>query len=67
MKRLLIDDGLRDLAKEYKKALAKKFTAKPTKKLEDLKSQLPVDYEEERTYIQHIIDNYESIILLEPE
>lgn len=68
MKRLLIDDKLRELAKEYKKALAKKFTAKPTKKLEDLKSQLdPVVYAEERTYIQHIIENYDSIILLEPE
>ena len=58
MKRLLIDDRLRDLAKRYKKALAKKFTAKPTKKLEDLKSQLdPVAFAEERTYIQNIIDH----------
>lgn len=68
MKRLLIDDRLRDLAKRYKKALAKKFTAKPTKKLEDLKSQLdPVAFAEERTYIQNIIDHYDDIILLEPD
>lgn len=68
MKRLLIDDSLRNLAKEYKKTLAKKFTAKPTKKLEDLKSQLdPIVFAEERTYIQNIIDHYDDIILLEPD
>lgn len=68
MKRLLIDDRLRDLAKEYRRAMAKNFTAKPTKKLEDLKNQLdPMVFAEERTYIHHIIENYEDIILLEPE
>ena len=39
MKRLLIDDRLRDLAKEYKKALAKKFTAKPTKDISNESSK----------------------------
>ncbi len=68
MKRLLIDDRLRDLAKEYKKEMAINFKVKPTKRLADLINQLdPVDYAKERDYIQHIIKNYESIILLEPD
>lgn len=68
MKRLLINEYLRNVVKEYKKALTKKFTAKPTMKLEDLKAQLdPVEFAEERDYIQKIIDYYQEIILLVPE
>lgn len=68
MKRLLINDELREIAKDYKKSMAKKFRAKPVDKLETLKGKLDATNDaDEIAYIQHIIDNYDEIIMLDPD
>lgn len=68
MRRLLINEELRAIARDYKKAMNSKFRKKPVGKLVDLLNKLDAAADEEEVeYIQHIIDEYDNIILLEPD
>lgn len=67
MRRILIDDGIREIAKKYKSLLEKKKGRYETP-LERLK-QLVVDNrldETQKKYVQLIIDKWDELILLEP-
>ena len=68
MRRLLINEELREIAVDYKKAMSQQFRAKPVDKLKDIQNRLDKTADaDEITYIQHIIDEYDKIILLEPD
>jgi hypothetical protein len=67
MRRLLINDELRDIAADYKKAMSLQFRTKPVDKLKDLQNRLDKTADaDEITYIQHIIDEYDKIIRKRP-